>query len=76
MSKKTDPEIINQRIAALRALMKQNGIDIYVIPTSDDHASEYVGAHFKSRAFMTGFTGSAGTAVITMEEAGVWTDGR
>ena len=76
MSKKTDPEIINQRIAALRALMKQNSIDIYVIPTSDDHASEYVGEHFKSRAFMTGFTGSAGTAVITMEEAGVWTDGR
>lgn len=56
--------------------MAQRGIDIYVVPTSDFHDSEYVGEHFKVRKFITGFTGSAGTAVITMTEAGLWTDGR
>lgn len=68
-------EIAN-RIAALREQMKEKGIDIYVIPTSDYHQSEYVGEYFKCRAFMTGFTGSAGTAVVTQDEAGLWTDGR
>lgn len=67
---------VDERIARLRALMKERGMDIYVVPTSDDHASEYVGAHYKSRSFITGFTGSAGTAVITMDEVGLWTDGR
>ncbi len=52
------------------------GIDIYIVPTSDFHQSEYVGEYFKARKYMTGFTGSAGTAVITKEEAGLWTDGR
>lgn len=56
--------------------MKANGIDIYVVPTDDFHQSEYVGEHFKARAYITGFTGSAGTAVITLDEAGLWTDGR
>lgn len=56
--------------------MKANGIDIYVVPTADFHQSEYVGEHFKARAYITGFTGSAGTAVITLDEAGLWTDGR
>ena len=51
-------------------------IAIYVVPTSDFHESEYVGEHFKARRFITGFTGSAGTCVITMTEAGLWTDGR
>lgn len=76
MSVKIPPEIVDGRIAALRQEMEQRGITMYVVPTSDDHASEYVGEHYKSRAFLTGFTGSAGTAVITMEEAGLWTDGR
>ncbi len=67
---------IDSRIAALRQLMQQRGMSVYIVPTADDHASEYVGEHFKSRQFITGFTGSAGTAVITMEEAGLWTDGR
>lgn len=67
---------VSNRIAALRELMKERGIDIYVIPTSDYHQSEYVGEYFKCRAFMTGFTGSAGTAVVTQSEAGLWTDGR
>ena len=76
MSKKIDPQIINERLRALRRLMQEKGIMVYVVPTSDDHISEYVGEHYKCRAFITGFTGSAGTAVITLEEAGVWTDGR
>ena len=67
---------VKERIAKLRELMKANGIDAYVVPTSDFHQSEYVGEHFKARKFITGFTGSAGTAVITLDEARLWTDGR
>lgn len=67
---------IASRIAALRKLMKERKIDLYIVPTSDYHQSEYVGDYFKCREFMTGFTGSAGTAVFTMDEAGLWTDGR
>ena len=68
--------MIPERLQALRAEMTKRGIDIYVVPTADFHESEYVGEYFKARAFMTGFTGSAGTAVITQEKAGLWTDGR
>lgn len=67
---------INQRIQELRSLMEIHHIDAYIVPSSDNHQSEYVGDYFKSREFITGFTGSAGTAVITKEEAGLWTDGR
>lgn len=68
--------MVRDRIAALRALMREKGIDAYMIPTDDYHASEYVGSFFKCREYMTGFTGSAGTAVITQEMAGMWTDAR
>ena len=68
--------MIEERIKALRREMAQRGIDMYIVPTSDFHESEYVGDYFKARKYITGFTGSAGTAVITMEEAGLWTDGR
>lgn len=68
--------MIQERIAQLRAQMRKREIAVYVIPTADFHDSEYVGAHFKARAYMTGFTGSAGTAVITQTEAGLWTDAR
>lgn len=68
--------MIQERLKALREEMKKRNIDIYLVPTSDFHESEYVGEHFKARKFITGFTGSAGTAVITMTEAGLWTDGR
>ena len=68
--------MIPERLTALREEMKRRGIDIYVVPTADFHESEYVGEHFKARKFITGFTGSAGTAVITLTEAGLWTDGR
>ena len=67
---------VNERIEALRGLMEERGIDAYLVPTADFHESEYVGDHFKCREFITGFTGSAGTAVITRSEAGLWTDGR
>lgn len=71
-----DSIMIPERLQALRAEMKKRGIDIYVIPTADFHESEYVGEYFKARAYMTGFSGSAGTAVVTQTEAGLWTDGR
>ncbi len=67
---------IPQRLAALRSLMQEKGMDAYLIPTDDFHASEYVGDHFKCRQYMTGFTGSAGTAVVMQDMAGLWTDGR
>ena len=67
---------IAEKIARLREKMAEKGMDVYVIPTADFHQSEYVGEHFKARAYMTGFTGSAGTAVITVSEARLWTDGR
>lgn len=68
--------MINKRIQMLRQKMAERGITIYIVPTADFHESEYVGDYFKARKFITGFTGSAGTAVITMDQAGLWTDGR
>lgn len=65
-----------ERIEKLRQLMREQGLDAYIIPSADYHQSEYVSAHFKAREYMTGFNGSAGTAVIAMDDAGLWTDGR
>ena len=67
---------IKNRIEALRGEMKKRNISVYLIPTADFHQSEYVSDYFKAREYMTGFTGSAGTAVITEKEAALWTDGR
>lgn len=67
---------ITEKLAKLREEMKEKGIDIYVIPSADFHQSEYVGEFFKARAYMSGFTGSAGTLVVTPDKAGLWTDGR
>lgn len=67
---------VQERINMLRQLMKERNIDAYIVPSSDNHQSEYVGDYFKAREFITGFTGSAGTAVITQTEACLWTDGR
>ncbi len=64
------------RIKALRAKMKEKQLDAYVIPSSDAHQSEYVNAHWKSREWISGFTGSAGLVVITQDHAGLWTDSR
>lgn len=68
--------MIAERIEALRKEMRRRDIDMYLVPTSDFHESEYVGDYFKARKYITGFTGSAGTAVITLSAAGLWTDGR
>ena len=67
---------VAERLSALRKCMQEKHIDIYIVPTADFHQSEYVGEHFKARAYITGFTGSAGTAVITLHDAKLWTDGR
>lgn len=67
---------IPQRIAALREAMKQHKIDAYIIPSSDPHLSEYPADCWKAREWISGFTGSAGTIVITAEKAGLWTDSR
>ncbi len=67
---------MNERLNELRRLMDERHMDAYLIPTSDFHESEYVGEYFKCRKFITGFTGSAGTAVVTRDDAGLWTDGR
>lgn len=67
---------VTERIANLHSLMAEKGIDAYVVPTADFHQSEYVGEHFKARKFITGFSGSYGTAVILKDDAGLWTDGR
>ena len=67
---------VAKRLSALRKCMQDKHIDMYIVPTADFHQSEYVGEHFKARAYITGFTGSAGTSVITLHDAKLWTDGR
>lgn len=69
-------DIRSEKLDALRAQMKQKGMDYYLIPTSDYHDSEYVGDYFKIREWYSGFTGSNGTLLIGMYMAGLWTDGR
>ncbi len=68
--------MIPERLRLLREKMKTAGIDLYMVTSADFHGSEYVGDFFKCRAFITGFTGSAGTAVIAQDAAYLWTDGR
>ena len=67
---------VTQKLSALRAEMEKEIITAYYIPTNDFHGSEYVCDYFKCREFLSGFTGSAGTLVITKDFAGLWTDGR
>ncbi len=67
---------VKKRIEELRREMRQRGIEAYIVPSSDPHQSEYVAEHYTARTFITGFTGSAGTAIITLTESGLWTDGR
>ncbi len=67
---------VSERIEKLRKIMKRENIDYYIVPSADFHQSEYVSECFKSRAYITGFTGSAGTALIGMDKAILWTDGR
>lgn len=65
-----------EKVSALRRLMKKHGVDAYLIPSSDPHQDEYVPKLWQRRRFLTGFTGSAGEAVITHKHAGLWTDSR
>ncbi|MGX8693115.1 MAG: aminopeptidase P family protein [Clostridia bacterium] len=71
-----EPATIRARVEALREKMRENGVDAYLVLTDDFHASEYVDNYFKCRKWLSGFRGSAGTLVVTAEEAGLWTDGR
>ena len=66
----------NERLRELRNLMNVRHVDAYYVPSSDFHDSEYVEDYFKCRAFLSGFTGSAGSMVITQAFSGMWTDGR
>lgn len=68
--------VITERLARLRREMAQRGMDGYVVVTDDFHGSEYVGDFFKARAYLSGFTGSAGTLVVLPDRAALWTDGR
>lgn len=67
---------VKDRVESLRQLMKQNKMDAYIVPSFDAHQSEYVAKHWRCREWISGFTGSAGTAVITQNDAGLWADGR
>lgn len=67
---------INERLSALRRAMKEAGIAAYIIPGTDPHASEYIADYWKEREWISGFDGSAGTVVLTLEKAGLWTDSR
>lgn len=66
----------NSRLGLLRAKMRQHGVSAYLVETQDAHQSEYVADHDKRREWLTGFTGSAGTALVTSTRALMWTDGR
>ena len=68
--------MINERISKLRKLMAKRNIDAYIVPSSDPHQSEYLADYYKTRQFITGFTGSAGTLLVGKEKAALWADGR
>lgn len=67
---------MRKQLLDLRAAMQKKGISMYLVVTDDYHASEYTGSYFKCRANLTGFTGSAGSCIVTADWAGLWTDGR
>ena len=67
---------IAQRVDALRKYMTSNGLDAFIVVSSDAHSSEYVADRWKSREWISGFDGSAGTVVVTQKKALLWTDSR
>jgi len=67
---------MRQQLIELRAVMEQHGVDYCLVPSNDFHGSEYLSSHFKSRKWVSGFTGSAGTLLVGKDWAGLWTDGR
>ncbi|MFR8777838.1 MAG: aminopeptidase P family N-terminal domain-containing protein [Enterocloster sp.] len=66
----------NEKLSLLREKMAEAGVQAYLIPSSDPHISEYLPDHWRTRAWLSGFDGSAGTLVVTETESGLWTDGR
>jgi len=69
-------DLITNRLASLREWMRKNELSAFIIPSSDPHQSEYVSSCWKSREWISGFTGSAGNVVVTLKKAGLWTDSR
>lgn len=69
-------QMIQDRLAALREVMRRESIDAFIFPSTDPHNGEYVPAHWEGRKWISGFEGSAGTAVVTMDKAALWTDSR
>lgn len=67
---------IPERVSAIRQFMEENHLDLFIVPSTDAHLSEYPPKHWESRKWISGFTGSAGTAVVAKDKAGVWTDSR
>lgn len=67
---------VKERIASLRKILKLMGLKAFIVPSTDPHMSEYVASHWEARQWISGFTGSAGTIVVTEKEAGLWTDSR
>ncbi len=67
---------INERISALRDVMRRESLDAFIFPSTDPHNGEYIPEHWESRKWISGFNGSAGTAVVTLNEAALWTDSR
>ena len=73
MAEKTE---INERVRALRTYMQKNGLQAFIFPSTDPHCGEYVPEHWMTRQWISGFNGSAGTAVVTLNDAALWTDSR
>lgn len=69
-------ETINKRVTELRKILSKEGLDAFIFPSTDPHNGEYVPEHWKTRAWISGFDGSAGTAVVTLNDAALWTDSR
>lgn len=72
----TNSAIINQRVSALREVMRREHLSAFVFPSTDPHNGEYIPSHWEGRKWISGFDGSAGVAVVTMHEAALWTDSR
>ena len=67
---------VQDKLTALRGLMQQEGLSAYIVPSTDPHASEYMASHWTEVCWLTSFTGEAGTAVVTLDQALLWTDSR
>lgn len=68
--------MISERLQALRQVMRREGISAFITPSTDPHSGEYVPNRWKSREWISGFNGSAGIAVVTLDKAALWTDSR